>query len=467
MRWIVSCAAATLLASTVFVIGGGVNLIAKDRNDPGANANRDATADPIEGELIVHEWGTFTSFSGSDGVRLEFRPLIDQDLPAFVLDRFLQAGVSNPFLKLRVRARMRMETPVTYFYTERERDVNVHVEFPDGLLTEFYPPVANMAPDFKLFEKLPITNSMLDWGRIHLIPTNRLQANVDDPQLRRLLEKRMIGGLLPPDNNSNNHYYHARETDSALVQVHRGPSADPKKRPFAPAGDFFEKFLFYRGIGNFDLPLQLEARGEGRYDLLNAGPDPIRSLLLVTVDGSDVRFAEFAEIQSGGRLPLTQSLKPSTVDQLGEAVAAALVLEGLYEKEAWAMVNTWKSSWFGENGTRLLYMLPQRITDEILPLKIEPSPDEMVRVLVGRMEILSPEDETRIVELIRKSAAERQAANRTSKSTGEPTSYGWPPELDRWGRLAEPALVRARAISDDPVVRTESTLLLRDLEANK
>jgi hypothetical protein len=467
MRWIVSCAAATLLASAVIVSGGGVNRAAKDRNEPGPNANGEGTAEPIAGELIVHEWGTFTSFSGSDGVRLEFRPLIDEDLPPFVFDRFLQSGVSNPFLKSRVRARMRMETPVTYFYTERERDVNVHVEFPNGLLTEFYPPVAHMAPDFKLFERIPITNSMLDWDRIHLIPTDRLQADVNDPQLRRLLEKRMIAGLVPPDNNSHNHYYHARETDSALVQVHRGPPADPKKRPFAPTGDFFEKFLFYRGIGNFDLPLQLKARGEGRYELLNAGPDPIRSLLLVTVDGSDVRFTELAEIQSGGRLPLKQSLKPSTVDQLGETVAAALVREGLYNKEAWAMVNTWKSSWFGENGTRLLYMLPQRITDEILPLKIEPSPDETVRVLVGRMEILSPEDETRIVELIRKSAAERQAAYRTSKSAGKPPSYRWPPELAQWGRLAEPALARARAISDDPVVRSESTLLLLDLEADR
>src|SRR5713101_8402130 len=49
--------------------------------------------------LIVHEWGTFTSFSGSDGVRLEFRPLVDEDLPPFVLDRFLQSGVVNLFSK--------------------------------------------------------------------------------------------------------------------------------------------------------------------------------------------------------------------------------------------------------------------------------------------------------------------------------------------------------------------------------
>ena len=26
------------------------------------------------GKLVVHEWGTFTSFAGSNGVNLEFRP---------------------------------------------------------------------------------------------------------------------------------------------------------------------------------------------------------------------------------------------------------------------------------------------------------------------------------------------------------------------------------------------------------
>jgi len=33
-------------------------------------------AEPTFAGLTVHEWGTFTSFSGSDAVKLEFRPLV-------------------------------------------------------------------------------------------------------------------------------------------------------------------------------------------------------------------------------------------------------------------------------------------------------------------------------------------------------------------------------------------------------
>ena len=38
-----------------------------------------------DSDLVVHEWGTFTSVSGSDGVSLEWRPLSGpSDLPSFV-----------------------------------------------------------------------------------------------------------------------------------------------------------------------------------------------------------------------------------------------------------------------------------------------------------------------------------------------------------------------------------------------
>jgi hypothetical protein len=411
--------------------------------------------------LIVHEWGTFTSFSGSDGVRLEFRPLVDEDLPPFVLDRFLQSGVANPCLKSQIRVRMRMETPVTYFYTNRERDVNVRVSFPEGLLTEFYPPVARMAPSYTLGEQLPLKGSSLDWGSIHLIPTDRLQAHVDDPGRRALLES-LLQASLAPAADARYHYGHARETDSALVQVHR-PKPEPNTPALAPTGDFFEKFLFYRGVGNFDLPLKLTASNDGTFELINSGRDPIRSLFLIHADGQAVRFTAFDKVSGGGRLQLIQTGKATTVDSLADAVKDSLIEAGLYEKEATAMVNTWRSSWFGETGTRLLYVLPRPITDAVLPLAITPKPQETIRVLVGRMEIMTPQQELRIAALVKKSAADRVAAS-TLAGLGELSpKYVGPAELSSLGRLAEPALARVGAISRDPAIRAEAHLLLQRL----
>ena len=83
-----------------------------------------AVAVPAGEKLVVHEWGTFTSFAGSNGVKLEFRPLVDSDLPLFVLDRWTNDGNVDPrfaLSKRRVRSRQRMETPVIYFYSDVER----------------------------------------------------------------------------------------------------------------------------------------------------------------------------------------------------------------------------------------------------------------------------------------------------------------------------------------------------------
>ena len=54
------------------------------------------------------------------------------------------------------------------------------------------------------------------------------------------------------------------------------------------------------------------------------------------------------------------------------------------------MVNTWQDQWFAEEGTRVLYLLPRAWTDRTLPLQISPQPDSVVRVMVGRAELIMP-----------------------------------------------------------------------------
>ena len=57
------------------------------------------------------------------------------------------------------------------------------------------------------------------------------------------------------------------------------------------------------------------------------------------------------------------------------------------------MVNTWKNSYFQNDGIRVLFVLPQSWTDAFIPMNILPKPREVVRVMVGRLELLSPERE--------------------------------------------------------------------------
>ncbi len=155
---------------------------------PNLAADSGTKDNPTPG-LTVHEWGTFSTFSGSDGKNLKFYPN-DDDLPAFVhgyLSRQSKAGPAGGTVSL--------ETPVLYFYTDRPLTASVHVEFPKGTLTEWYPqakrtdgrPLAGDAPP-----------STLDWDGIKVLPGEALKL---------------------PHETKESRYYAARETDAAPLRL--------------------------------------------------------------------------------------------------------------------------------------------------------------------------------------------------------------------------------------------------------
>ena len=69
--------------------------------------------------------------------------------------------------------------------------------------------------------------------------------------------------------------------------------------------------------------------------------------------------------------------------------------QGLYQDEARAMVETWRNSWF-EEGSRAFYIVPGQFLNAILPLEISPAPSEVVRVYVGRLEVVTPTTEREV-----------------------------------------------------------------------
>lgn len=432
-------------------------------------------AAPSDGSdsLVVHEWGTFTTFSGSDGVFLDFRPLAQQhqDLPSFVRDRTWGA-LTSLVSKSRLWGKVRMETPVTYFYTDRIRDVNVSVDFPSGLLTEFYPPVRKMLPE--LDEKAafgpgePLGHSRLDWGKVTLIPESQLVPNVEAGPSRDWLQGRLAQSALPHESNEQ-HYAQARATDSALVHVH-APHRPNLKATDEVLSDHLEKFLFYRGVGSFHLPLRATIDRHNDVSVSSESQDAFRSLILMQVEGQRICVSVIDELP-GGTIAAFPPVGEVDIEELSYLVQERLVAEGLYPKEASAMVATWRDSWFQEEGTRLLYMVPESITNDVLPLSVDPAPSEMVRVLVGRMELMTTEAEERMETAVAASIDLRQEhiASEGLRSKVDPSyapqPYPMPDSIAQYGRMTEPALVRTSKIAKSPEVRAEAERLLAELRA--
>ena len=65
------------------------------------------------------------------------------------------------------------------------------------------------------------------------------------------------------------------------------------------------------------------------------------------------------------------------------------------------MVNTWTSSYFQTDGIRVLCVLPQVWTDHFIPMTVVPKPKQVVRVMVGRVELLTPERERQAEAAVR------------------------------------------------------------------
>jgi hypothetical protein len=353
---------------------------------------------------VAHEWGTFTSVQGADGVQMNWNPLTVWDLPDFVYDRNRPDGRTNVtelIRALRVKssllARQRMETPVIYFYGNQAMDVDVAVDFPNGTITEWYPQATDFGPRYdvpKGEESKATKRSFLSWNQVRI----RGGATREND----------LAAL--PQEASHNHYYAARATDANLLEM-------PGVGPNGPVKEH-EGFLFYRGVGGFVAPLTVTmTSNENQLWFRNTGTSPLSHMFMVEIRQNQGRFAALGELPAGKRnkavLAEAEMMPVAELQaRLGQQVAKALVSAGLYEKEALAMVETWRDSWFGENGLRVLYLLPREWTDATLPLKLNPAPEELTRVMVGRAEVVTPSMEW---ELIRQAVHFSEASDDSAR----------------------------------------------------
>lgn len=292
---------------------------------------------PTDEPLTVHEWGTFTSIAGLGGQAVDWQPAGGpSDLPCFV-----DSIVGR--VKLSLRGTIRMETPVIYFYGASGREIDVEVAFPEGVITEWYPRAEH-------------TSKRIVWNGLRVSPE--------------------LDGELPHEGELS-HYYAARATHALPVAV----------------GNQQEKFLFYRGVGNFQPPLQARLGDRDTVvHLTNTSGEEIGGLILFENRDGRIFWRPVERLGGGEDVALPAESEKGWsrgMESLETGLVSILVESGLYVEEALAMVETWKDSWF-EQGTRLFYIVPEPFVDSILPLEMEPRPAALARVFVGRMEILTP-----------------------------------------------------------------------------
>ena len=333
--------------------------------------------------VTVHEWGTFTSVASEEGTPLSWSPLTaPSDLPCFVNRLKVQCIKCGP-------ATVRMETPIVYFYSPKPATLSVQVDLPAGLITEWYPRATSIQPVNQTYGD----GGKIDWGNVEIGTTG--------------------AGDFPNDGGPS-HYYAARETDSAALRVNGQE----------------EKLLFYRGVAREGVFVSARWMTDGKLEVRRLGTAATRFALLFENRGGKTGYRVVRDL--GTPVTLDPPELTSDVAAVHRELAVALTEAGLYPKEAAAMIETWRDSWF-EEGMRIFYLVPRSAVDSMLPLKIAPAPVTTTRVFVGRVEVLSP--------------YMRQTIE-TAVASGDLGT------LAKCGRFLDPFLAMMKHVSIPPAVRS-------------
>ncbi len=319
--------------------------------------------------LVVHEWGTFTTLLTSEGKPLSGLYVDESRLPSFVYEipGFSWSEVKGwPSPELLKNVTVKMETPVLYFYSDKQKDVSVKVGFKGGSISQWYPqrtsgesialpPTVDFAKGYQ---------GSIGWNCTILPPESKKELT-------------HIG------NGITSEWEAPRWTQSNLIKNSDGD---------------IEKYLFYRGIGNFELPLKVRMLDTNRIEVHNAGKDSIAyAMIFETKWGMVNHWSSIARIWWQGPIAGNTKMefkRNSSMIFSEVELSRALVQNGLYKPEANAMLQTWRNSYFqSEKGLKVLWIVPRPFVDSLLPLSITPKPDSLQRVLVGRTDILTPEYE--------------------------------------------------------------------------
>ena len=376
-------------------------------------------------DFRVHEWGTFTSVVRSTGFELEGLHHEEERLPEFVYGRAaLNSAQSNPHCNAGDTkcvdtppggfsgVTQKLETPVIYFYGTGVSSAIVHVDFPTGLISQWYPNAQNFYPPLG---PTPIAQGSMDW-HIQLVPG--------------------LGGF--PEVPANDIWAPSRRVRSIPVKV----------------AEEHEQFIFYRGLGSFMIPeLQVTAHADGTVSLVNHSTEEIQNIFMLHVHNGGGAIQEMGPLAQAQAIthmrPPAVEGKESNLDQYvvkaQKQIATALIQDGLTDDEAQAMVDTWSKSYFRSHGLRFLYLVPRTWIDRLLPIQITPVPQELVRVFIGRVDVLTQAEEQQALLKVQR-AYQQQTLNL--------------PIIEELGRFAEPKLRRVRELTSDEKFKSYCTDLI-------
>jgi hypothetical protein len=311
----------------------------------------------------VHEWGTFTTVHAPDGDLLTGLETEEERLPNFVQCHAGFAPANKGWSRPVSNVTVKMETPVLYVYSPAPFRLRAEVDFIGGSISQWFPPrVAGevLPPAERGSRPAPVDfaagfRGSIIWDVEVEAPGTPFVPDLPDWETPQWPRARVKG-----------------------ANTLRGP------------GETREGFLFYRGIGNFELPLRVSFSKDGSLRLENQGKERIPFVWIYDHRShAGGRYLWEGPLAPGATQEIAVVKADPPDDRSGE-LREPLVRAGLSGDEADALLATWRESYFEQEGLRVFWLVPRAFTDRVLPLRLRPEPAQLERVLVGRSEVITP-----------------------------------------------------------------------------
>jgi hypothetical protein len=319
--------------------------------------------------LEVHEWGVFTAHNDLEmanaDMRAEWASLPkkfygqadDRDLP------------ERPFVL--------SKKPVIFFHTPESLTVELRIDFPGGAPAVWWP--ATTYPALDAYGNRPgVAESK---GAYRYLEWSLRVQEPDHVEKEQPVPK-------PPQKGAAAWITMLRDVDArTLVTRSEG-----------------ERFVYYDGLVPMGERVRL-AVDKDRVSIANPAGHPVFDVTVVDRRVPErarlARVKELAAQAKGQILEFEETEGKEWSARAATTLVNQLKATGLFEDEARALANVWEKEFFGADGLTLFYRIPQDEYERLLPLKMKPRPERLVRVGLAHQPHCEPDFAERIDKIAR------------------------------------------------------------------
>jgi hypothetical protein len=218
-----------------------------------------------------------------------------------------------------------------------------------------------------------------------------------------------------------------------------------------------ERFVYYDGL--IPAPSGVEvAVAADKVSLKSRATFPLLDVTVVDRrTAGKIRLARVARLEAAGEqksLAFIESDLQRWPAAGVDALVGQLRVAGLFDDEARALARVWQKAFFETEGLSVFYRLPQAEYDRLLPLRVNPQPEKLVRVMLVHQPHCEPDLAERVLALVKQLGSDEYSVRVEAHK-----------RLEALGQAGFVHMMRARQTTNDAEVKARLKRILEEFES--